>query len=136
MKAYVYMVSNPVMPGLVKIGYTSRPLHMRLHELSNNPSIPVAFDLDAYWECDDKHDANAWEEYMHGVFAEQRIEGSEFFTISAAKAVLTLPHKKDLPAYISAKTRTEMIKEESRVQAMIDDIGKAMDEAENRNAMV
>jgi len=44
---YVYVMSNPSMPGLLKIGYTERPVEERLQE-ANQPNtwIPTQFTLE------------------------------------------------------------------------------------------
>ena len=45
---YVYILSNPAMPGLLKIGYTERDVQERVKELSNT-GIPSPFeDRDFY----------------------------------------------------------------------------------------
>lgn len=40
---YVYILSNPSMPGLIKIGHTKRSPEERARELSRNTSIPLHF---------------------------------------------------------------------------------------------
>ena len=44
---YVYVMSNPSMPGLLKIGYTERPVEERLQEANQgNTWIPMPFSLE------------------------------------------------------------------------------------------
>lgn len=44
---YVYVMSNPCMPGLLKIGYTERPVEERLQEANQgNTWIPMPFSLE------------------------------------------------------------------------------------------
>jgi hypothetical protein len=44
---YVYVMSNPSMPGLLKIGYTERPIEERLQEANQgNTWIPMPFSLE------------------------------------------------------------------------------------------
>ena len=43
---YVYVLSNPAMPGLYKIGST-RDLTSRLKDLSNGTGVPAEFEIEA-----------------------------------------------------------------------------------------
>ena len=45
-KQYVYILSNPAMPGLIKIGYTKNHPGERVKQLSRSSSIPVPFDVE------------------------------------------------------------------------------------------
>lgn len=42
-KGFVYVLSNPAMPGLVKIGQTTNEITSRMNEL-NTTSVPSQFD--------------------------------------------------------------------------------------------
>lgn len=42
---FIYFLDNPAMPGLVKIGYTSRHPQERVNELSAATSCPIEFRL-------------------------------------------------------------------------------------------
>ena len=39
----IYLLGNPSMPGLYKIGYTTRPIGNRIRELSRSTSVPSPF---------------------------------------------------------------------------------------------
>lgn len=46
-KGYVYVLSNPVFHGIVKIGCTRVPMAERMMELYSSPDIPMPFRLEA-----------------------------------------------------------------------------------------
>ena len=81
---YVYILSNPSMPGLVKIGCTDRSLDERISELSSSTGIPTPFQLE-YSVCLRDH-AKA-ERDIHQTLVTHRVSGSrEFFTVSVEVA--------------------------------------------------
>ena len=47
---YLYILSNPSMPGLLKIGLTTRPVLDRVEELNAATGVPTAFKIEAYFE--------------------------------------------------------------------------------------
>jgi ribosomal protein S27E len=83
-KGYIYVLSNPKMPGLVKIGCTTRRVEERLRELSEASGVPVPFTLEASFEsaAPEEHEAE-----IHRRLAAQRVEGREFFEIETTAAV-------------------------------------------------
>jgi hypothetical protein len=83
-KGYIYVLSNPKMPGLVKIGCTTRRVEERLRELSEASGVPVPFTLEAYFESDtpEEHEAQ-----IHRRLAAQRVKGREFFEAETMAAV-------------------------------------------------
>ena len=44
---YVYVLSNPSIPGIVKIGMTERDVPARALELSASTGVPEPYDVDA-----------------------------------------------------------------------------------------
>ena len=40
---FVYVLANPAMPGLYKIGFTTQSVQIRIAELSRGTSVPAAF---------------------------------------------------------------------------------------------
>jgi hypothetical protein len=44
-KGYIYVLSNPSMPGLLKIGRTSRSVEQRAAELSSATGVPEPFNI-------------------------------------------------------------------------------------------
>jgi hypothetical protein len=91
---FVYILSNPKMPGLLKIGYTARPVEERVQELNAATGVPAPFVIEAYFpsETPDKNEAE-----IYRLLSSHRIEGKEFFEVglddalSAAEAVTGLP---------------------------------------------
>lgn len=43
---HVYVLSNPAMPGLLKIGFTDRPVSERVRELNTGAGVPVDYDIE------------------------------------------------------------------------------------------
>ena len=48
-KGYVYVLSNPRMPGLVKVGCSTRPVDERVAELNSATAVPAPFVVEAYF---------------------------------------------------------------------------------------
>jgi hypothetical protein len=78
---YVYVLSNPNLPGKVKIGYTRRSVAQRAKELSGT-GVPgrykVAYKLEVA-------DPEGVEKAVHRKLSSQNIDG-EFFGVSPQKA--------------------------------------------------
>lgn len=86
-QGYVYLLINPTMDGLVKIGKTNRDPSVRVRELSAATGVPTPFLLafDAYFE-----NCTAAEEYIHTLLRQRgyRIaEGKEFFRVPVNEAI-------------------------------------------------
>ena len=78
----VYALSNPAMPGLLKIGFTQN-LPRRLFELSQETGVPMPFRLE--WQYDTDQPAIV-EATIHTALNEYRLNpGKEFFMISVAE---------------------------------------------------
>lgn len=97
----VYVVTNPAMPGLVKIGYTSQAdAKNRIAQLYGT-GVPVPFDLEYAARVDNAENV---EEALHTAFAPYRINPKrEFFRIEPeqAIAILRLLQKDDATAEVS-----------------------------------
>jgi hypothetical protein len=94
MSKIIYLLTNPSMPDLVKIGRTS-DLEERMRSLYNS-SIPVPFECFYACEVDDEIEA---ERRIHNAFDDNRVNPKrEFFRINAERIreVLKLIEKKDL----------------------------------------
>ncbi len=94
----VYLLTNPVMPGLVKIGMTTREdMDARMKELYST-GVPVPFECQ--FACKVKQsDCAKIEKALHTAFNPQRINANrEFFRIQVeqAKAILELFHHEDV----------------------------------------
>ena len=84
---YVYALTNPSMPHLVKIGKTTRSPAERARELSGNTNIPTPFSVIYYASFDD---CAAAEKYIHRELEEAGYRPSknrEFFEITVRDAV-------------------------------------------------
>lgn len=57
---YIYILSNPVMPNLVKVGMTTRPPSERVAELSGATGVPSPFMLVYQQPVQDCYAAEAW----------------------------------------------------------------------------
>lgn len=83
MKGYVYILSNPSMPGIVKIGRTSRSVHGRAGELYQT-GVPTPFVVEYSILSPD---CVALEKGVHGTFAGQRVGADrEFFSVDLGQA--------------------------------------------------
>lgn len=70
------MLSHPEMPGLLKIGYTTRSVSERMMELSAATGVPGSFVLELTYTASD---APNLEKIIHKSLAEWRLAGTEFF---------------------------------------------------------
>ena len=83
-KGFVYVISNHYMPGLLKIGYTERPVYERISELSASTAVPIAFEIEAYFSSSDPIRD---ESLIHSELSEYRLPNSEFFSIDIEKCL-------------------------------------------------
>ena len=82
---FVYVLSNPSMPGILKIGSTERSIRERVTELSATTGIPTPFAVEYYILVENPAE---YEFYLHDVFAEYRVnEKREFFKIDTEIAL-------------------------------------------------
>jgi len=85
---WVYILTNPSMPNILKIGKTSKHPLERVAELSAPTGIPTPFQLAYYQPC---RDINFVEKEMHARFDSKRVrDNREFFLVSLFKAASTL----------------------------------------------
>ena len=84
----VYVLTNPSMPGLVKIGKTSRgSVLMRLSELYST-GVPVPFECEFAGRVEDEHKV---EKAFHMAFGPYRVNPKrEFFQIEPEQAITLL----------------------------------------------
>lgn len=83
----VYVIHNPEMPGLVKIGWTEKSIEARMRELDTT-GIPVPFECLAAWEIEDAKEA---EKAIHKAFGGRRVRKTrEFFRVPAAQPIAIL----------------------------------------------
>jgi hypothetical protein len=81
---YIYVLSNPSMKDLLKIGLSTRSVQERIAELSSATGVPTPFELEAYFVSSDPE---AHEQQIHTALAEYRVKGKEFFDVPLLKAL-------------------------------------------------
>ena len=106
----VYLLTNPVMPGLVKIGTTAqKDIDKRMKELYTT-GVPVPFECQFACKVK-KGDCAKIEKALHKAFAPQRINANrEFFRIQVeqAKAILELFHHTDVTEEVSDEIENDL----------------------------
>lgn len=116
---YVYILTNPAMPGLVKIGMTGREnLDVRLRELYST-GVPVPFQC-AFAAKVRKNDCARIERALHVAFAPYRInENREFFRINPeqAIAILILFHHEDATTEVTDEINNDLTEEDIVAQS-------------------
>ena len=87
MSQIVYILENPYMPDLIKIGFTEKKLEQRLSSLYNS-SVPVPFECYFAVEVEDARDI---ERLLHQAYGDLRVNNSrEFFRVSPENARILL----------------------------------------------
>ena len=79
----VYVLSNPAMPGLLKIGHTTAndPV-VRMGQLYNTPGVPLPFECERAVDVGDDEIARQLEKALHVAFGPSRVNPRrEFFEI-------------------------------------------------------
>ena len=100
----LYVLTNPFMPGLVKIGCTTGPVEDRIKDLSRATGVPVAFQCHFAAQVSDMTNK---EKTLHQLFSDKRVNPNrEFFQLAPEKVVLAIrmgpysevtPGKVDIP---------------------------------------
>lgn len=110
----VYLLTNPVMPGLVKIGMTTRDdIDDRMRELYST-GVPVPFECQFACRVK-KADCAKIEKALHTAFAPQRINANrEFFRIQVeqAKAILELFHHEDVTEEVTDEIQNDLTEDD------------------------
>jgi hypothetical protein len=78
LSGFVYVLSNPSIPGLFKIGCTERPVPERVKELSAATGVPEPYILEAYFSSEAPH---ADEQKVHKSLSNFRKSDKEFFQV-------------------------------------------------------
>ncbi len=106
----VYLLTNPVMPGLVKIGMTTqKEIDKRMKELYTT-GVPLPFECQFACKVK-KTDCAKIEKALHTAFEPQRINANrEFFRINVgqAKAILELFHHEDVTSDVSTEIENDL----------------------------
>ena len=113
-KGIVYVLTNSAMPGLVKIGMTTREsIDTRMKELYST-GVPVPFDC--VYACEVKaSDCAKIEKALHKAFEPNRINANrEFFSIKSeqATAILELFDRKDITNEVTAEIENDLTPED------------------------
>ena len=110
----VYLLTNPFMPGLVKIGMTTREdMDARMRELYST-GVPVPFECQFACKVK-KADCAKIEKALHTAFSPQRVNANrEFFRIQVeqAKAILELFHHEDVTEEITDEIENDLTPED------------------------
>ena len=96
MSNIVYILTNPYMPNLIKIGETDN-LEQRIKDLSSHSGVPVAFEC--FYACEVKGDKGKVEELLHAGLENYRVNKKrEFFEFSPGRArdLLMLAQERDV----------------------------------------
>ena len=87
MSEIIYILSNPTMPGIIKIGHTSN-LKKRVKRLSSHSGVPVPFEV--YYACTIT-DSRKVEKGIHDGFGDHRINPKrEFFKVNPERVLAIL----------------------------------------------
>jgi hypothetical protein len=93
------------MPGLLKIGFTNKPIEQRITELDNSTSIPTPFELEF---CVRVKDAQGLERRLHSALHEFRVSNQkEFFKLlneEAIKRILSILTSAEFASLTDADT--------------------------------
>lgn len=85
---WVYILSNPVMPGILKIGFTKGDPSDRCEALSSATGVPVPFEIEDGLYC---LEASRVEAVTHGLLKDCRINPRrEYFKCSVRYAMTAL----------------------------------------------
>lgn len=91
----IYILTNPAMPGIVKIGYTAGEVATRMAELDRTP-VPYPFNC---YYAGYVENVQLQEQRIHAIFSDRRCRPQrEFFTLSPeqAKAAIELVAIRDV----------------------------------------
>ena len=92
MRGYVYILSNKSMPGLVKVGRTSRSVESRASELYQT-GVPTPFIVE--WEVLSP-DSVLLEQFVHEDLSKYRVSAArEFFAVEKYDAIRSLEVRHD-----------------------------------------
>lgn len=84
---FVYCMGNPCMPGVFKIGMTTRSPMQRRDELSDSTSAPMPFTLLCYGEVEDPREV---ELCLHEIFQADRVSNAREFFRGGFEAIKTM----------------------------------------------
>ena len=139
---YVYILTNPSMPGLVKVGKTTITPNKRMGEL-HSTGVPTPFQLECSISVNDCHEA---ELLAHQALNSFRVaKNREFFKVSPKKAIEKILESVEECEVVDfreshgiekieieiQRKRTEKLEEEERKKLQIEQ-SKRFEEAKNK----
>lgn len=85
---WVYILTNPVIPDMVKIGYTKLDPFNRAIQVSRGTGVPIGYDVEWAYRC---YKGERIEREVHKYFKEFRVSANrEFFRVSVEDAKLII----------------------------------------------
>jgi hypothetical protein len=82
--SWIYVLTNPTMPNLIKIGYTDKTPDKRAFQLSRSTGVPLKFNVAYAFKC---FNAHALEIELHRYLKDYRINNDrEFFQMKIDEA--------------------------------------------------
>lgn len=121
--SYVYVLSNPAMPGYYKIGKANDP-ERRIRELFTT-GVPLPFKIEALVKRESVDSAYELERIIHYLLLTFRVGRTEFFTCELDQIVSTIKKIKGIEFDILVSTPTDrirVIKEELAVSLPLNDL--------------
>ena len=133
-KGFVYVLTNEAMPGLVKIGRTSREVHERAREVSQSSGVPVPFTVQGFVASPDCVEL---ERRVHTELNNCRVSvDREFFKVEPCEAVRRVEEEQYpqiyewvegfLPDHVLV--RTEEYIDGADLRSMASDLGVGVEE--------
>ena len=81
---WVYILTNPAMPELIKIGYTTNDPHTRAEQISRGTGVPMGYEVAWAYKC---YKGERIEKEVHKYFKKQRVSPTrEFFKVALEDA--------------------------------------------------
>jgi len=88
-KEIIYVFSNPTIPGLLKIGYTGKPVEERCKELSQATGVPVPFKIEYIFRLHGR--GEELEREIHRYLEHKRNSSRrEFFDVTLDEAITAI----------------------------------------------
>jgi hypothetical protein len=86
----IYVLSNPSIPGLLKIGYTRKEIGIRIKDLSKATGVPTPFKLEYVFRC---YNGLQLESDIHKHLKDFRPNNyREFFDVTLNQAIEAVKH--------------------------------------------
>jgi len=86
--SWVYILTNPTMPNLVKIGFTHKTPDKRAEQISRGTGVPLKFSVEYAFKC---FNGEALEQEIHKYLKPYRVNNQkEFFQITIEEAKKTI----------------------------------------------